>query len=179
LNEANAYPLPAISDLTVTALDGKSVDLATKPGWKVVYFWSPECPCVTACERYSFIPLAKQYQGSVSFFGVVSGGYDLRQGAAVIAANVKMRHLPYSILLDTDHVAARALDARVTPQAFVLDPDNRVVFAGMPDDSRRYLKDAKPNGVKKTYLSEALADALSGKGVAHPTNELEGCVVAW
>jgi len=172
------FPLPGLSTLPTTTLDGKPVDLATKPGWKVIYFWSAECPCVEACEQYSFLPLAKQYAGKVSFYGVVSGGYDLTLGKA-LTDSIRQRHLPYSVLCDNSHAVALALNASVTPQTFILDPQNRVVFAGMADDSRRYLKDAKPGGVKHTFLSEALAEALAGKQVSHPTNQLEGCIVAW
>jgi peroxiredoxin len=173
------FPLPAPENLSATTLSGSAVDLKAKPGWKVIYFWSAECPCVTACEKYSFVPLEKKYHGKVAFYGIVSGRYDLEMSSQDLAKEVLHRHLPYSVLLDKDHSVALALNARVTPQTFVLDPDNRVVFAGMADDSRRYIVGGKANGVQHTYLSEALDQALAGKPVAQPTNTLEGCIVSW
>jgi hypothetical protein len=177
--EPAGFPPPAVSGLTVTTLDGRKLDLAAQPGWKVIYFWGAECPCVTACEQYSLVPMAERYKGKVTFYGVVSGGYDLGLAKSELAGDIKSRHLPYPVVLDPNHATARALDARVTPQTFVLDPQNRIVFAGMPDDSRRYIKLSKPGGVKHTYLSQALAQALAGKPVTTPTTEQEGCIIAW
>jgi len=173
------FPRTAPQSLKAATLDGQAVDLAKKPGWKVIYFWSPSCPCVSACEEYSFLPLERKYRGKVSFYGVVSGQYDLQRDSRELSTEIRRRHLPYSVLLDPAHDVVRNLNGRVTPQTFVLDPQNRVVFAGMPDDSRRYIKAGKSEGVQRTFLSDALAEALSGKPVAEPTNTLEGCIVAW
>ena len=167
------------SHLIATAADGRAVDIATQPGWRVVYFWSMECPCVSACEQYSFIPLSKRYAGKVSFYGVVSGAYDLDQGIPTIISAIKDRSLPYPVLLDKTHTVAKALSAEVTPQAFLLDPQNHVIFEGMADDSRRFFKHEKPAGYEHTFLSDALDEALAGKPIAHPTNELQGCIIAW
>lgn len=173
------FPRTAPTTLKATTFDGQAVDLTKKPGWKVIYFWSSSCPCVSACEKYSFLPLERQYRGKVSFYAIVSGQFDLQRDSRELSAEIRSRHLPYSVLLDPAHDVVRNLNGRVTPQTFVLDPQNRVVFAGMPDDSRRYIRDGKPKGVQRTYLSEALAEALSGLPVTAPTNALEGCIIAW
>ncbi|MEO7718299.1 MAG: redoxin domain-containing protein [Capsulimonas sp.] len=168
-----------ISSLPVMKTDGNKVDLAVRPGWKVIYFWSAACPCVSACERYSFIPLAKQYQGKVAFYGVVSGSYDLSHGALSLQKSIGDRKLPYPIFLDKTHATALALHAQVTPQTFLLNPKNEIVFSGMPDDSRRYLAGAGKPGVTQTYLSDALAQALAGKPITQPKTENQGCIISW
>lgn len=173
------FPRTALRSLKATTVDGQAVDLTKKSGWKVIYFWSSSCPCVSACEKYSFLPLERKYCGKVSFYAVVSGQYDLQRDSQELSTEIQRRHLPYSVLLDSAHDVVRNLNGRVTPQTFVLDPHNRIVFAGMPDDSRRYIRDGKPKGVQRTYLSEALAEALSGKPVSAPTNALEACIISW
>lgn len=163
--------------LLVTTLEGARVDLATPPGWRVIYFWGDACPCVRACERYSFVPLARKYRGRVSFFAVVSGRFDLGKPRRQLGREIAARHLPFPALLDTAHRVAAALGARVTPQTFLLDPAGRVVFSGMPDDSRRYLGDPS-RGVAQTYLARALSQALAGRPVSPPDIDNQGCVIS-
>lgn len=164
--------------LPTTTLDGKSVGLSACPGWRVVYFWSGACPCVSACERYSFVPLAKKYKGRVSFFAVASCRFDLKQPRPKLRRTIAARRLPFPLLLDPQHKVAEALGAKVTPQAFLLDPQGRVVFSGMPDDSRRYLDETGKEGISRGYLARALSQALAGKPVTQPQVKDEGCIIA-
>ena len=166
-------------ELASKTLDGKPLDLAARPGWKVVYFWSATCPCVRACESFTLVPLARRYRGQVSFYAVASNGYDLDLSSDCLARQVQQHHLPFPVLWDGQHRAARALDARVTPQAFLLDPQNHVVFAGVPDDSRRYEAQNGCWGVSKTYLAQAIDQALAGQPVTVPAVKDQGCIIAW
>jgi len=168
-----------VTSLPVTALDGKPLDLAARPGWKVVYFWSATCPCVRACESFTLVPLARRYQGQVSFYAVASNGYDLALPSDRLARQVHQHHLPFPVLRDGRHLSARALDARVTPQAFLLDPQNHVVFAGVPDDSRRYEAQNGHWGTSRTYLAQAIAQALARQLVTVPSVKDQGCIIAW
>jgi peroxiredoxin len=168
-----------LHDLTAYKLDGTAVDIAAQTGWKVIYFWSDACPCVTACEQYSFLPLAKKYEGKVQFFAVVSGQYDLKMQRTALTSHISDHHLSYSVLLDPQHTVVTALGAMVTPQTFLLDPQNRVVFSGMPDDSRRYLYKTGKHGVTESYLGQALIQAFAGKPITQPHTENQGCIIAW
>lgn len=171
-------PAPVLN-LPVTTFSGKPLNLAAQPGWKVIYFWSTTCPCVRACESFTFVPLARKYQGKVSFFAVASNGYDLTLPRGQLVHKVQSRHLPFPLLLDDQHQAAKTLDARITPQTCLLDPHNRVVFSGIPDDSRRYQARTGQWGVTKSYLSEAIAQALAGQPVTVSRVKDQGCIIAW
>ena len=106
--------------------------------------------CVRACERYNFIRLAEKYKGKVSFFAVATNGYGLQLPRKQLNSDIVQHHLPDPVLLDTDHSIAKNFDAKVTPQTFVIDPAEHIVFNGMPDDSRRFLfsTDAPKHGKK-------------------------------
>jgi peroxiredoxin len=160
-------------------LDGSSVDLAAKPTWKVIYFWSASCPCVVACENYTLKPLAEKYGAKVAFYGVVSGKYELGMNRDDLKSLIQERHLPFPILLDPDHTVAAALNAQVTPQTFLLVPSNHIVFSGMPDDTKRYLHATGRSGLTDSYLGDALAQALAGKKVTRPLVQNEGCIIGW
>ena len=162
--------------LNVMSPGGRCLDLAAQPGWKVIYFWASSCPCVKACERYSFRPLAAKYRGEVAFYAVASGRYDLSMARPKLTRSIRADRLPYPVFLDPGGTVAHALGAHVTPQTFLLDPQNRIVFSGMPDDSRRYLGDVR-RGVSRTYLEKALSQALSGRPVLPAQTENQGCVI--
>jgi len=174
-----------IGPLSGQTEDGRNVSIAQTPGWRVIYFWSGACPCVTACERYSFLPLAQKYKGRVSFYAVASDGYDLNLPIADFEKQAAQHHLPYTLLRDTTHQIAKYLNAKVTPETFLLDPQGNVVFAGMPDDSRRFtlgevkLVRGKPAPAPESYLSRALAQALTGKTVTASPIKYDGCLIAW
>ena len=166
-------------------MSGKILDIAPLPRWRVMYFWSSVCPCVSACEHYSFIPLAMKYAGKVSFYAVATNGYDLQMPRRQLAYDIAQRHLPYPVLIDKDHSIAQYFDAKITPQTFVIDPAGHVVFDGMPDDSRRFLyqtdvpKRGKKGQVPESYLAKALAQALAGKAVTETPLKEAGCSIAW
>jgi hypothetical protein len=181
--QGNAAATPADpsapSALTAQTLAGKPIDLLAQPGWKVIYFWSAECPCVKACEGYSLRPLAGKYAGKVSFYAVVSGAYDLGKPLGELSREIDARNLPYPVLLDKSHAVAKRLNAEVTPEVYVLDPRNRIVYSGMPDDSKRFLLDTGNRGMTQSYLAVALAQALAGKPVTTARTRPEGCSIAW
>lgn len=166
-----------IASLPVSTIDGHSFDIASQPGWKVVYFFSTVCKCVRRCERLSYLPLAAKYAGRVSFYAVDSNWFDIQETPSQMEAAAGSHHLPYPVLLDTGHHALDTLGATTTPQAFVLDPSNKVVFAGMPDNSSEVSLQTGKDGLTKPYLADALAQALAGKPVTAPESRSFGCAI--
>lgn len=168
-------PVPSISALPAVTLSGEKQDLAVEKGWRVVYFWSQDCPCVRDCERLSLVHLAEKYKGKVHFFAVASNGPDIDGNRQALAANIAIHQLPYPVLLDPGHAVADALKANSTPQTFLLNPENKIVFQGAPDDSLEYKARTGRPGITRAYLADALAQALCGKPVAEPFVRSLGC----
>jgi hypothetical protein len=174
-----------ITSLPVVTMEGNELDIAREKGWKVVYFWSPMCPCVRNCQKLSLIPLAKTYQDKgVTFYAVASNESDVLIQKRADGSESALLHLPagvglwppYPIVADPRHRAADLLNATTTPQTFLLDPQNRVVFTGNPDDSEEILRATGHSGEKKKdYLADALTAALAGKRIATPVSPALGC----
>lgn len=186
----SALPVPSVStvptaapplSLKVTTLDGKTLDLAALPGWKVLYFWSSACPCVSACENYSFRPLAEKYKGRVAFYAITSGQYDLHLPRPALLKDIRAHHLPYPVVLDRGGHIARALGAQITPQTFLINPQGQILFNGVPDDSRFLLGEVHPHkaGISQAYLAHALSQALAGKPVTVPRVKDVGCIIGY
>ncbi len=190
----SALPVPSVStippaasaaapplSLKVTTLDGKTLDLAALPGWKVLYFWSSACPCVSACEHYSFRPLADKYRGQVAFYAITSGQYDLHLPRPALLKDIRAHYLPYPVVLDRGGHIARELGAQITPQTFLINPQGQILFNGVPDDSRFLLGEVHPHkaGISQAYLARALTQALAGKPVTVPRVKDVGCIIGY
>lgn len=178
-DRGETLPTEPFASLPAFKTDGTSFDIAAQPGWKVVYFWSETCPCVQMCEEVNFIPLARQYQGKVTFYAVASNASNLTMGGrdqdvpVLRLSSVGNRRWPtYSLLLDPKHGIAEALHASFTPETFVLDPENRIVFRGAPDDSTEYEKRTKMKGFTQNFVGDALKEVLAGKKVSHPVSRI-------
>ncbi|HVK03311.1 MAG TPA: redoxin domain-containing protein [Armatimonadaceae bacterium] len=179
--------------LPVVSETGETVDIAkATKGWKVVYFWSPYCPCVKACQALSLFPLARTYrqadgkEASVSFYAIASNASTmlkrkLADGTDRVLLNVPGglgQSPPYPILLDPGHKMADLLKARNTPQTYVFDPSGKLVFVGNPDDSEEVrIKTGRSGEMTKNYLAEVLQDALSGRAIRRPRAPALGCDV--
>lgn len=178
-----------VAQLPVVQTEGSSLDLAGVKGWKVVYFWSDSCPCVKRCEQVNFIPLSKKYQGQVSFFGVASNGYNIRyravpgQGKDTEIPVLRVKGgagfwPPYPVVVDGHHEVADSLGATFTPEVFLFNPDNQLVYRGLPDDSKEFEERNGKPGLTENYLGDALAEALAGKKVTRTTVAPKGnCVI--
>jgi hypothetical protein len=165
---------------------GEEIDLAQVKGWKVVYFWSPACPCVRACQKLSLFPLSQAYKDrGVRFFAVAANATNVRVQAAgpdgrkrvvLVTPDGLGMTPPYPIVLDPRRRVADALGATNTPQTFLLDPQNRVVFCGNPDDSEEILiHTGKADTKTRDYLGDALGDAFSGRPIRLPVSPVRGC----
>lgn len=173
--------------LPVTSENGETLDLAKEKGWKVLYFWSPYCPCVRTCQSLSLFPVYKTYQqqkAPVSFYAVASNAGNLkvlkRPGVPNrVALNVPGglgQSPPYPIVLDVQHKLADLLAAKTTPQTYVFDPENRLVFVGNPDDSEEIrVRTGRGDEMTKNYLADVLRDALANKKISRPLTPALGC----
>jgi len=68
---------------------------------------------------------------------------------------------------------ARAWDASVTPDVFVLDRAGRLAYRGAPDGD-----DGDPS-LAAAWLRDALDAVLAGEPVAQPQTRPVGCTIKW
>jgi peroxiredoxin len=175
--ELPAVAASAVAALCAKTLDNQTVHLTSGSGWKVIYFWSAVCPCVRSCETLSLNPAAEKYKGQVTVYAVASGRFENTLDKTKLEQIIATHHLSFPVLMDPDHQVADALGAMVTPECYIIDPNNNVVFAGMPDDSRAYLDNTGKVGFTHAYLNTALAQALAGQPITQPVNKSFGCLI--
>lgn len=135
-------PAPA---LTVTTLDGASIDLGALLGKRPIYlkFWATWCvPC--RAQMPGFAKIFADMGDRLTVLAVDTGFAD---SEPEVRAYRKEMDLRMPIVIDDGRLAA-AFNLRVTPQHVVIDRSGRIAFIGHRDDSS--LHDA---------LRAALADA--------------------
>ena len=160
-----------IGDFRLQNADGKPTSLYDVKDKKavVVVFLSFDCPVST-----SYAPvladMAKTYADKgVVFLAVVAGD----EGDAERAGEYK---IPFPVLDDPRRVAADALHARTTPEAFVLDRNFVLRYRGRIDDG--YAARLKRNReVTHFDLRTALDEVLAGKDVTTPVTKTIGCPI--
>jgi peroxiredoxin len=125
---ALAYALmdkPSAPAATFTTLEGKSIALADLRGKVVlVNFWATSCPgCIK--EMPGMVETYNQYKDRGFEIVAVAMSYDPPN---YVANFVQTRQLPFPVALDVNGEHARAFgNVQVTPTAFIIDKDGRIL----------------------------------------------------
>jgi thiol-disulfide isomerase/thioredoxin/mono/diheme cytochrome c family protein len=136
----------------------------------VVVFVGTECPLA---QRYlpRLVELDGKYRGQqVEFLAIDSNQQDSLAEIAHFAQSVKV---PFPVKKDPGNKVADLFGATRTPEAYVLDREGVIRYAGLVDDQFGvgYAHD-KP---KRRFLDEALGDVLAGGAVRVPATAAIGC----
>jgi peroxiredoxin len=170
-----AAPVPpaigtAIEDFTLTDIDGKNQSLASLKGKNgaVLIFISAQCPVSNAYnERME--ALAKDFgQRGIAVIGINSNATETVEDVKTHAAN---QHFTFAVLKDSGNKIADKLGASRTPEAYLLDGNNKLVYHGRIDNS----KDAA--GVNSNDLRDAMELLLAGKPISKTTAMAFGCSI--
>jgi peroxiredoxin len=159
--------------------DGNLVSLEDLQGASalVVIFLCNHCPYVKHI-RGGLAQLGRDYvPRGVAIVGISSNdvaNYPADSPARMVQEAKEAGYIfPY--LYDESQEVAKAYRAACTPDLYLFDRDQRLVYRGQLDDSR------PGNGLPVTGkdLREALEAVLSGKPVASPQKPSIGCNIKW
>lgn len=169
----------AAPDFSLPNVDGRVVSLKDFRGSKglLVAFICNHCPFVVHI-RPEFAKFAREYQAK----GIAIVGISSNDAAAYPADGPdKMKteaasagyEFPY--LFDESQSVAKAYRAACTPDLFLFDGDQKLVYRGQFDDSR------PTNGVPVTgsHLRAACDAVLAGKVIEEGQRPSIGCNIKW
>ena len=152
------------------AASGTDRSLASLKGAKgtVLIFISTQCPVSNAYnERME--KLATDYKSrGVNVVGINANKTETPDDIKRHAAE---KNLTFPILKDAGNKIADRLGAQVTPEAFFLGADNRLVYHGRIDNARNAAN------LSASDLREALDAKLAGKAVAKTEARAFGCSI--
>ena len=143
-----------------------------KPLWRVVLFLAPLCPiCQNMCHEIRM--LEAEFSGDpIEFLGVFPNPSTEPEQIAEFGEKYGLK-----MELISDSIGwPSLLDARWTPEAFVLDKRDSVVYRGRINDRYFALGKRRPK-TRNRDLRSALRDVLSDRPVQTPKTDAIGCPI--
>ena len=163
------FPAVQVTDL----MTGKQVDLAKELKKEtikgaVITFTCVGCPVAKAYERRAAALVDKYGQEFVFIFLNANMGSETE---SVWKEHAKESGYKGIVAVDKGSEIARSIGATVTPEAYVVGKDGKVVFHGPIDDSQ------DPKYIESHLLANALESLKSGKAIAEDEREVQafGC----
>lgn len=128
----------------------KNIELIKKN--KVLVFLNRTCPCTQQNIPY-LNKLVKEFP-DIEFIGVHS-----KKGGTLLEIKevVENYHPAFPVIDDNNLLIANILKANRTPQTFILNENNGVIYSGGVTDR------TNPNNAKNTYLKNALVEITAIK----------------
>ena len=159
-----------IDDFTLPDVDNKDHSLKSLMGKNgaVLIFVAVQCPVSNAYnERME--QLAQDYKAKgINVIGINS---NVAEDAAAVKAHAAEHKLTFTILKDPGNKIADKLGAAVTPEAYFLDTNYKLLYHGRIDNARNAAQ------IESNDLRNALDAALAGKAIEKTEAKAFGCSI--
>lgn len=162
-------------DFSLEGIDGKThalSDFAGKEGFLVIFMCN-HCPYVKV-KIDAMRELYKKWEDKITFVGINSNDINYPgEGMENMKSFAKERSIEFPYLLDADQETAKAYGATCTPDPFLFDKDQRLVFHGRIDDALEPGEE-----VEEHTMDENIQKLLAGR----EGDELKpsiGCSIKW
>jgi len=159
-----------IEDFTLPDVDNKERSLKSLAGKNgtVLLFIAVQCPVSNAYNE-RMAKLAEDYKAKgIAVVGINS---NVAEDAAAVKAHAEEHKLSFPILKDPGNKIADRLGASVTPEAYFIDANNKLLYHGRIDNSRNAAQ------VESNDLRNALDSALANKAVEKTEAKAFGCSI--
>ena len=159
-----------IEDFTLPDVDNKDRSLKSLAGKNgtVLIFIAVQCPVSNAYNE-RMAKLAEDYKAKgIAVIGINS---NVAEDAAAVKAHAAEHKLAFPILKDPGNKIADRLGASVTPEAYFIDMNNKLLYHGRIDNARN------PAQLETSDLRNALDAALAGKTIEKTEAKAFGCTI--
>jgi len=159
-----------IDDFTLPDVNGTDHSLKSLAGKNgtVLIFIAVQCPVSNAYnERME--KLAEEYKAKG--IAVVGINANVSEDGAAVKAHATEHNLSFPILKDSGNKIADKLGASVTPEAYFIDANNKLLYHGRIDNARNAAQ------IETSDLRNALDAALGGKPVEKTEAKAFGCSI--
>lgn len=165
-----------VQDFTLTNVaDGKAVSLASFQSCVgiAIIFTSNKCP-YDVKYRERIRSLNEQYKGSIQFL-LVNSHIDPNENTKAMSDEYVAWAIPVPYLADKEQVAMNCLEARKSPESFLLKrngSDYSIVYSGAIDDNPLV-----SNDINNAFLKRAIDQLIKGEKVTVTSNRAAGCTI--
>ena len=159
-----------VADFKLPDAEGKEHSLSTLKGEKgtVIIFISAQCPMVRAYnERIAKLAVDYRAKG-VNVVGINS---NVTESADDIKRHAAENNFSFVVLRDKSNKVADMLGAERTPEVFLLDASNKLVYHGRIDNHKDVTL------VQSNDLRDAIEETLAGKPVTKAEAAAFGCTI--
>ncbi len=177
----SSYVLPIGSkvpkaDVKMKDINGKETSLkdAFKMNGLLVMFSCNTCPYVIKNQDRTRVISNYALDNNIGVILINSneGQRDGDDSFEAMKEYAKEQGYNWSYVVDKSSVLADAFGASRTPETFLFNKDQSLIYHGAIDDNPSYAKD-----VKRTHLKEAINEMVDGKEVAVKTSRSVGCTI--
>ena len=160
------------------AVDGNTYSLDSFRDSKglIIIFSCNHCPYVQAYED-RIITLQNNYKAKGITFIAINSNEDVNypedsfENMRIRAEEKKFNFL---YLRDEDQSVAKAFDATHTPEIFLFNEEQKLIYHGKIDDNWQ-----EPGKVVNQYLKNALDEMIAGKEISVSETYSIGCTIKW
>ena len=145
-------------------------DYAGRP--LAVVFSCVHCPYVVAWED-RLNDVAREYEGRAGLLAVNSNAGYFGDSVEDMQARSEEKGFAFPFLYDETQEVAEAYGAARTPEVFLFDSEQRLVYHGTPDSDHQDPGGAEP------YLRDALEAVLAGETPRVQEIPPVGCTIKW
>ena len=153
-------------DFVITPVKGtpfRFTEATSKHAAVVVVFFSVVCPYSNSSDVH-----LRELNAEYGSHGVLFVGMDSNRTESLeeVVAHAHKSQQTFLLMKDAGNKVADLLDARVTPEAFVFDPEGRLRYRGRVRSK-----------IGETDLKDALDAILAGRPVKTPVAKAFGCAI--
>ena len=145
--------------------------LSNDKKFKTIFFLDPECPM---CVSYSVYinDIYEKFKNDIDFIII----YPSRSMSMDKIKNFEKKYkFNIASVVDSDLVMTNYLDARITPECFLVDTSYKVLYSGLINDWAKDL--GKTGPINNNYLESAITNILSNKKIDIKKTNAIGCII--
>lgn len=162
-----------INRFVFQSVNGNQVQLTKGKTATVYVMISPECPL---CQSYSrtLIQLYDAYfKRGITFYGIVPGK---NYSEEKIKEFISTYSIPFEIVIDTDKKFTRYVNAHITPEVFLINHLDEIVYSGRIDNWA-YELGKKRKVITQHDLRDALESIINKQPVKVVKTKAIGCFI--
>jgi thiol-disulfide isomerase/thioredoxin len=165
-------PAPAWTNLIGVDDEQHSLNDLSDAKTVAVVFTCNHCPVAVAYED-RLVQLANDYADRPFKLVAINVNNLEEDKLPAMKERAAKKGFQFPYLYDSSQEIGRAYGATVTPHAFLLNADRKVVYMGGIDDNQ------DPEKVEQHYLRDAIDAVLDGKAPVTPTTQQFGCSIKY
>ena len=164
------FPVGAtVENFKLTDINGKehSLDSLKGKNGTILIWLSAQCPVVKMYDTRINALAAEYGAKGISFIGINS---NVTEGLDWVKSHAEANY-KFPMLIDKDNKLADRLGATVTPEVYLLDTSNKLIYHGAIDNDR------SGRNIQEKYLVTALEASLGGKSIERTKANAFGCTI--